>query len=668
MTDPHGPPIHAAPLDSALATGRWPSIREPRLLATRVYWLEQRPREGGRATLMVLPLEALEAARSCRLDQLPGQEITPAPCNLRSRVHDYGGGVVALHQSGSSTTVVWVDDRDGCLWLRQLLWPGGSSRCELGQPTRLCSPAARCFADGLIDARCQRWIGVMESEGADHLVGVPLAGGEPELLRRADAFLGYAALSPGGSHLCWIEWETTTMPWEASRLHIARFEGDGRLSVDQVIAGGTPSTAGQTCSLFQPVWQGNGDLVVANDRSGFWNLERLAGAEGWQPDQAAAPIWDPLIQAEEEFAMPQWTYGMRTTTWDGTQLITASCRKGQWRLGAVAPEGGWRELDTSFDDLSWLDGEAGDVIAVAASPRTAPGLLHMHTSRLKQAGDGLADRPTWSHHPCASLPVESHLIREPEAIWFPGSDGRPTHAWYHPPAQDGPSPPPLLVKVHSGPTSMARREFSPTIQFWTSRGWAVVDVNYGGSTGFGRAYRQRLDGEWGVVDVQDCAAAASFLIDSGLADPDRIAMEGGSAGGFTTLACLAFTTVFRAGACRYPVCDPSLLAQDTHRFEARYLDGLIGPWPQASAVYDARSPLQHVDRISVPVILFQGLQDRVVPPVQSERMTAALRDRGVPVELHCFPEEGHGFRDSTVQRRVLEATEAFFHRHLTISL
>jgi len=177
--------------------------------------------------------------------------------------------VMALHQSGSSTTVVWVDDRDGCLWLRQLLWPGGSGRCELGEPTRLCSPAARCFADGLIDARRQRWIGVMESEGADHLVSVPLAGGEPELLRRADAFLGYAALSPGGSHLCWIEWGTTAMPWEASRLHIARFEGHGRLSVDQVIAGETPSTAGQACSLFQPVWQGDGDLVVANDRSGF---------------------------------------------------------------------------------------------------------------------------------------------------------------------------------------------------------------------------------------------------------------------------------------------------------------------------------------------------------------------------------------------------------------
>ncbi|QEY33540.1 S9 family peptidase [Synechococcus sp. RSCCF101] len=661
MSAPTPPPATGPdPLDSALATGRWPSIREPRLLASRLYWLEQRPGEGGRTTLMALPLASVPVGDGRRLDQLPAQEITPAPCDLRSRVHDYGGGVVALHQNGAGTTVVWVDDRDGCLWSRTLEWPVGSGPCRPGDERRLCEPAARQFADGLIDDRRQRWIGVMEAGGSDALVSVPLSGGEPELLKRGEAFLGYAALSPDGSRLCWVEWASDAMPWERSRLHLARIGRDGRLEGDCVIAGDQAAP----CSLFQPLWLGSGDLVVASDRSGFWNLERLEGAQNWSPigdsDGTSGTTWQPLMPAEEEFAMPQWAYGMRTTAWDGEQLISASCRQGRWRLGAIAAPSQWRELATPFDDLAWLDGENGSVVAVAASARTAPGLLHLRTR------NGTPGSPAgrWTHLPCADLPVAAAAIREPEVLWFSGASGARTQAWYHPPATPATGPAPLLVKVHSGPTSMARPSFSPLIRFWTSRGWGVVDVNYGGSTGFGRAYRERLDGGWGVVDVADCAAAARALIDAGRAHPERIAMEGGSAGGFTTLACLAFTGLFQAGACRYPVCDPALLAQATHRFEAHYLDRLIGPWPEARSIYEARSPLHQVERITAPVILFQGLRDRVVPPEHSERMAAALRQRGVPVELHTFADEGHGFRDSRVQQQVLEATEAFFRHHL----
>ena len=253
-----------------------------------------------------------------------------------------------------------------------------------------------------------------------------------------------------------------------------------------------------------------------------------------------------------------------------------------------------------------------------------------------------------------------------EPIWFTGHNGQPTHAWYYPPSDDSSGPAPLLVKSHSGPTAMARRGLSLAIQYWTSRGWGVVDVNYGGSTGFGRAYRERLNGGWGVVDVTDCAAAARALIDAGRAHPERIAIEGGSAGGFTTLAALCFTDVFRAGACRYAVCDLNAMATDTHRFEARYLDTLVGAWPEDRTRYDERSPLLHADRIRCPVLFFQGLQDKVVPPEQTERMAAALRANGVPVEVRLFEQEGHGFRDSAVQIQVLEETEAVFRERLEI--
>jgi dipeptidyl aminopeptidase/acylaminoacyl peptidase len=372
---------------------------------------------------------------------------------------------------------------------------------------------------------------------------------------------------------------------------------------------------------------------------------------------------------EAEFAMPQWVYGMRTTAWDGQHLVAAACRQGRWELGRIVRTGAdlaagrWDPITCPFDDLAALTAEDGRLVAVASSPTTGSGLLTLEIAS-----------GAWSHQPAApanrpdavaqALPAEA--ISRPEAFWFEGHAGLPTHAWYYPPRGGASAEAPLLVKCHSGPTSMARTGLSLAIQFWTSRGWGVVDVNYGGSTGFGRAYRERLDGQWGVVDVADCAAAARALVAAERAGADRIAIEGGSAGGFTVLAALCFTDVFRAGACRYAVADPSALAIASHRFEARYFDSLLGPWPQARAVYEQRSPLLHAGRIHCPVIFFQGLDDRVVPPEQTERMALALSDNGVPVEVHRFAGEGHGFRSDAVQIQVLEATEAFFRRHLAL--
>ncbi|MCP9917357.1 S9 family peptidase [Cyanobium sp. ATX 6F1] len=642
--------------------GLTPALKEPHWLQGRLFWLEQRPQEQGRTTLLVRQRPDAEAV-----------ELTPGPWNLRSRVHDYGGGVYALGEwHGASKEperlaeplAVFVHDGDRCLWRLDLgpTLAGGPGKAEghaPPEPQRLTQPGARAFADGLIDGARRRWIGVMEEGGRDQLVAVDLAGGEPVRLHTPADFCGYAALSPSGRHLVWVEWQQPFMPWERSQLWLGRLEASGALVEARVIAGSGEADR-HGISVFQPLWLPNGDLVVANDRSGWWNLERLAGADGLKAAdrlETVPTIWQPLLEVEAEFAMPQWVYGMATTAWDGEQLVAAACRQGRWELGRIVlPEapgasGRWQPLELPFDDLAHVVAEGGRLACIASGPTAGQGLLALELATGR-----------WSHRPAGAKPLPAELISPPEPLWFAGYGNAPTHAWYHPPLGGAHSGSPLLVKGHSGPTAMARTGLNPVIPYWTSRGWGVVDVNYGGSTGFGRAYRERLDGQWGVVDVVDCAAAALALVAAGKADPERIAIEGGSAAGFTVLAALCFTDVFRAGACRYAVADLAAMAEDTHRFEARYLDGLVGPWPAARELYAQRSPLEHAGRIRCPVIFFQGLDDQVVPPEQTERMATALRANGIEAEVHLFPGEGHGFRSGAVQRQVLEASEAFFRR------
>ncbi len=671
---PPAAPRTVTPLPAAAVVGRTPSLKEPRLLGGFLYWQEQRPQEKGRTTLLRRRAGAQAAA---------AEELTPGDWNLRSRVHGYGGGACALGRlaagpeagagGAEAAIAVFVHDGDRCLWALDLP-PDGGAR----EPRRLTEPRtdAGAFGGGLIDGPRRRWIGVLEQEGRDQLVAVPLAGGPPEPLHAAADFCGYPALSPCGTQLTWLEWQQPWMPWQRSQLWLARLTASGALARPQLVAG-AGSAQGEALSVFQPLWidaNGNAALVVANDRSGWWNLECLAGAEAWDSSGSSAseapgaggalqePHWRQLQPMPAEFAMPQWVFGMATHAWDGQQLLAIACQEGRWQLGRVALEEPnrlptrWQPIPIPFDDLAYLTAENGRLACVASGPTSPPGLLELDLAT-----------GVWTHTPAAAAPLPPEAISQPQPLWFAGHGGRPTHAWFYPPAGGAHPQAPLLVKGHSGPTAMARTGLSPAIQFWTSRGWGVVDVNYGGSTGFGRAYRERLDGQWGVVDVADCAAAARALVASGRAAAERIAIEGGSAAGFTVLAALCFTDVFRAGGCRYAVTDLAALAQHgDHRFEARYLDGLVGPWPMAAATYAERSPLQHAERIQAPVIFFQGLDDTVVPPEQTERMAEALRRNGVPVEVHLFPEEGHGFRSSTTQIQVLEATEAFFRRHFQL--
>lgn len=640
------------PISAKIALGLSPALKEPRLIGDWVLWLEQRPLEGGRITALVRPW-----ARSSH----PGQELTPAPINLRTRVHDYGGGALSASSDGDQLWLAWIDDSDqGCLWTR--CWRG-LEHPNLEQESwlepscaaiRLSQLGEPPLADGLIDLKRQRWLGVMEANGRDSLVSFALnhEHQQASTLHQPEDFAGYLTLSSQGDQLAWVEWQQPCMPWDASQLWWSELDEAGNCTSPICIAGSTPE-AHQQISVFQPQWLPDQTLVVAEDSSGWWNL-MVTGPEIC-PEQ---PKWRRPWPMKAETAMPQWVYGMSTTSWDGQSLVAAVCEQGHWQLKRLLCDGQVIDIKQPFDDLSGLKAQSGRAVAIASNPSTGAGLLQVDLNS-----------ETWSHQPAYESVLEEKNIVRAEPFWFEGWQKQPTHAWYYKPlscSSQHQHPTPLLVRSHSGPTSMAQPGLNLGIQFWTARGWAVVDVNYGGSTGFGRAYRERLLENWGLADVSDCEAAAQALIHTGKAHPDKIAIEGGSAGGFTTLASLCFSDLFCVGACRYAVSDLSSMAQDTHRFEARYLDGLVGPWPDQRQRYEQRSPLLHANQIKCPVIFFQGLQDKVVPPEQTERMAAALRRNNIPVEVHTFANEGHGFRNSQVKIQVLEATERFFRTHLNL--
>ncbi len=641
------PEPNSRPLAASVAVGALPAWREPWLVEGQLFWLESRPQEGGRTTLLT---------RRAGVAAVP-RELTPSPWNLRSRLHGYGGGAFCT----DGTTVVFVHDGDRQLWSLEL----PAAAAPLPAPRRLTAPRAegagaeRAFADGLLDRRRNRWLGVLEDNGRDQLVAVTLAGGAPEPLRLAQDFCGSPVLSPSGSHLAWLEWQQPFMPWERSQLWLGRLDGAGAL-VDARCLAGSDADAAQGESVVQPLWAGS-DLVVARDGGGWWTLTRFRNAEHDGDPQPL--VEDTPLAMEADVGVPRWVAGLRCAAWDGQRLVAAACREGCWELGQLEWAGGdlgrqgrWRPIPLPFTEVAELCAERGRLVAIASGPTTMAGLLEVDLRT-----DG------WTHTPLAPSPLSAAEISTPGALWFAGGGGEPTHAWYYPPTGGARPDSPLLIRAHSGPTAMARTGLNLVTQFWTSRGWGVVDVNYGGSSGFGRAYRERLNGQWGVLDVGDCLAAAAAVVAHGWADPERVAMEGGSASGFTLLAALATGAGPRVGACRYPVVDLESLAREGHRFEAHYLDTLVGPLPEARALYQARSPLRLVDRIHRPVIFFHGLEDTVVPPAQSERMALALEQRGVPVEIQLFPGEGHGFRSGAVQAQVLSATEAFFQRHLGLA-
>ena len=599
----------------------------------RLLWTEGRPAEGGRTALC-----------SRALTDDPGDAGTTllaAPWNVRNRVHEYGGGSVAtdgeriwfchdgdraIHEcmpaaAGADPVVTRLHGAEACSYA-DLRW------CPV---TRLL--LAVCQDDGLGGQAPFNRLVAIGVEGAGRGRALTLASGHD--------FFSNPVSSPDGRWLAWLSWDHPNMPWDGTTLWCARWE-EGSVVSPQQVAGGLAE------SIFQPSWSPNGTLHYVSDRSGWWNLYRWT-----QAGEAQA-----LCAMEAEFGMPQWEFGMRTYGFlDNGDIVAIARSHGVAQLGCVPAGGGcFAPLALPWNDLRALQVEAGQVCCIAGSPTRGEALLHVDvaTGHWQVLG---GDRPA----------LDDALVSVAEPVSFAGSGGATTHAFFYAPhlpgyAAPAATRPPLIVINHGGPTSATTPTLRLAVQFWTTRGFAVLDVNYGGSTGYGRAYQQRLRGQWGIVDVEDAVAGARWLAEAGRVDGTRMAIRGSSAGGFTTLAALAFHRVFQVGVSLYGIGDLSLLAQDTHKFEARYLDSLVAPWPEGAATYDARSPLKHIDRFEGALLLLQGEEDRVVPPNQAAAMFAAVRQKGLPVACLMFAGEQHGFRRQETVIRALGAELYFYGR------
>jgi dipeptidyl aminopeptidase/acylaminoacyl peptidase len=595
-------------------------LGEPWVDGDDVFWLEGRPTERGRRVLV------RAAADGSTTD------LTPPPFNVRTSVHEYGGGSYVV----TGGVVVFSNLADGRLYR---LDPGADA------PVPLTPAGSYRYADLRPDLARRRFYAVREDHTGDGepvntIVSIPLDGGDVHVLVTGSDFVAAPRLAPDGVRLAWLEWDHPDMPWDATRLRVAAFEEDGTLGEAALAAGGPDE------SIVQPEWSPDGTLHLISDRSGWWNLYRLVDG----------PRLEPLAPMEAEFADPAWIFDRSSYGFLADGAIVAIARRGgRDHLFRIEPGLLIGEVETPFTELDALRVAEHTVVALAG--RSGDPAVIARFDPVTLAPAGVLRR-------ASTIAIDPAAISQPESIEFPTAGGRTAHALYYRPtnpAFDGPEGerPPLLVLSHGGPTSNATTSLDLGKQLLTSRGIAVVDVDYGGSTGYGREYRQRLDGQWGIVDVDDCVAAARFLVERGDVDPDRLAIEGGSAGGYTTLAALAFRDVFAAGISLFGIGDLELLEIDPHKFESQYNHRLVGPYPEAVALYRERSPNHFVDAFSSPVLILQGLDDRVVPPSQAESIDRALTAKGIPHAYLAFEGEGHGFRGAYAIRRTIEARLSF---------
>jgi dipeptidyl aminopeptidase/acylaminoacyl peptidase len=502
----------------------------------------------------------------------------------------------------------------------------------------------------MYDASRNRLIAVCEdhttsdTEPANLIVAVDLANGSVTPLVEGADFYSNPRVSPDGKQLLWLSWNHPNMPWDDSDVWVAPINADGSLGKARKVAGGKDE------SVFQPSWSPDGTLYFVSDRTDWWNLYA-------ERDGKIVPV----LAMDAEFGVPQWVFGMATYGFLSDGSIVARCtRNGKWSVVTIDPKTGKHtDLKLPYTNVSGIDTAARKAYATAGSPSQMESLIEIDPST------GAVEVIRRS----SSITPDANFASAPEPIEFPTEGGKTAHAFYYPPKNPnfrGPAgeAPPLLVLIHGGPTSAAPALFRLSTQYWTSRGFAVCDVNYGGSTGYGREYRNRLRDNWGVVDVNDAINAAKYLADQGKADPHKLLIRGGSAGGYTTLACLAFSDVFRTGASHFGISDLALMVHDTHKFESRYLDRLVGVLPQDEAIYRERSPIFHLDGFDRPVILLQGLEDKIVPLNQAELILESLKKRGVPVAYVPFPGEQHGFRKAANIIRAQEAELYFYSRIL----
>jgi dipeptidyl aminopeptidase/acylaminoacyl peptidase len=608
-------------------------LSAPRLEGENLFWLEGRPAEGGRQVVMVGTLHATQGLEAIR-------EASPSGRNVRSRVHEYGGGEYAIWRN----RLFFVDDADGQI-------QGG----RIGGETQPLTRTNACYAD-LVPSPDGRWLLAIEErprEGAEpenRLIAIALsenagptgvsADGELFIVAAGHDFYASPCFAPSGDRIAFLSWDHPNMPWNATVLEVVAWAPDGPSGVARKVAG-RPAE-----SLFQPRFDADGRLFVVSDQSNWWNLVQV-GDSGTKAIQHEA----------SEIGHPQWVFGLsRWAFIDRASVLASVTRDGCDVLSRIEIESGrTKEWPSAFSSIGGIDVQNGWATVIAGSATLPAGL---YVWRIEDGAPRCVREST-------SLKIPEDAISRADAVEFASVDGRTTHAFVYRPRSRSNRPAPgerypLLVKSHGGPTAATSSALDPRIQFWTSRGFVVADVNYGGSTGYGRHYRDLLESAWGIVDVEDCVAVARALAADGLVDEDRLAISGGSAGGYTTLCALTFHDAFSAGASHYGISDLEALARDTHKFESRYTDWLVGPLPGERARYVERSPIHHHESLDCPVIFFQGLEDRVVPPNQAEAMVAVLEKRGITHAYVPFEGEQHGFRRAENIRTALDGELYFY--------
>jgi dipeptidyl aminopeptidase/acylaminoacyl peptidase len=609
-----------SPITANLVAGAEIGLEQIRIDGRDIYWIERRAHEGGRKVIVR------------RANDGTVSDITPAGFNARTGVHEYGGGDYAI----ADRIIVFSNFTDQRLYVQ----PIGA------QPRPLTPNAARRFADGQFDRRRNLFYTVREDhsgqgEAVNTVVALDLDSDDGgTVVLSGNDFYASPRLSPDGSQLAWLSWNHPNMPWDGNELWLGQLNGDGSVRERQRIAGGIDE------SIYQPQWSPDGTLYFISDRTGWWNLYR------WRENQVEA-----LCPMAAEFGQPHWTFGGSLYGFSSEKQIVCSYSKNGndflATLDTVTKT--LRDIELPYSAISQVRVAADRVVFIGASSTETSAVVAVALSTKKFE---VLRRSRETN-------VDAGYLAEARAIEFPTEHGLTAHGYFYAPTnRDYTAPanakPPLLVMSHGGPTSSSSGSLKYSIQYWTSRGIAVLDVNYGGSSGYGRAYRERLNGNWGVVDVDDCANGARYLAERGEVDGNRLAIRGGSAGGYTTLCALTFRTTFKAGASHYGISDLEALAKDTHKFESRYLDRLIGPYPERRDLYIERSPIHFTDKLNCPMIIFQGMDDKVVPPNQAEKMVAAVRAKKLPIAYLTFEGEQHGFRKAENIKRVLEAELYFY--------
>ncbi|WP_198950278.1 prolyl oligopeptidase family serine peptidase [Kineosporia sp. A_224] len=658
-----------SPVDAQMLVSGGVEPRETWAVAGVTWWSESRPAEGGRIALLRRDADSTVT------------EVLPAGVNARTRVHEYGGGawwVDAGARAGTVFFTSWADQR-----LYRVDPPGADGVHPAPVPVTpepLTQQGFR-WTDGrltpdgalvvCVRERHEDAAGAPLAEAVNEVVALPADGSAADdaaqvaVLAGGHDFVAAPRVSPDGGHVAWVAWDHPSMPWDATVLRLGTLDRSGPLPAltdVRTLAGAGLGEPGEQ-SLMEPDWTPDGRLLVVSDaRGGWWNLHSVDLATG---------ALTPLHADDHEVGGPAWVFGNahHASTPDGSVWL-AYGEDGGVTLRRVGPDGSGQDHHVSpWVGLGSLRADGDRLVAVAGFADRGTEVVEIGLSRSGTGEVSPVERGALVTAQGVRLPEGA--VSHARHVSFPSRGGRTAHAWFYPPTGvvdgepltglDGERPP-VVVHVHGGPTGAARPVFDLETQYWTSRGFAVVDVDYGGSTGYGRAYRELLKDAWGIVDVEDCAAAVEHLAAQGLADADRTAISGGSAGGYTVLLSLATTDVFRAGASHYGVSDLAALAKETHKFESRYLDGLVGPYPERADVYEARSPLTHAKGFRAPLIVLQGLEDEVVPPAQAEAVVAALAANGVPHVYLPFPGEQHGFRIAENIVTAVESELAFYGR------